>query len=36
VTDHRTADGVFNLEEVLEGNINEFVDALFQDEMEKT
>ena len=36
VTDHRIGLTIYNLEEVLEGQIGEFVDALFQDELERT
>src|SRR6185295_9105936 len=35
VNDHRIGMPVYNLEEVLEGNIGGFVDALFQDEIDK-
>ncbi len=36
VTDHRIGLTVYNLEAVMEGDLGEFVDALFQDEMEKS
>ena len=35
VTDHRVGLTIYNLEEVLEGKIGEFVDALYQAELEK-
>lgn len=35
VTDHRVGLTVYNLEEVLEGKIDSFVDALYQAELEK-
>jgi peptide chain release factor 1 len=35
VTDHRVGLTVYNLEQVMEGKIGEFVDALFQAELEK-
>ncbi|MBI2095385.1 MAG: peptide chain release factor 1 [Candidatus Omnitrophica bacterium] len=36
VTDHRIGLTVYNLEEVMEGKIHEFVDALFQAELERS
>ena len=35
VTDHRIGFTVYNLEEVLEGKVGQFVDALYQAELEK-